>query len=116
MDQYGKARVYVTLCTKQGTPIPDQEILFTTTCGVFSCKPLDSEDTAAVDSTLYECDHTDKNGKAMVYIVNIPFNNRGNVTASCDYGALSVKASCFYLITRHIVRKKVQTKPVLKRS
>ena len=105
-DQSGKARVYVTLCTKEGSPIPDQVIEFTATCGTFSCKPLDSEDTSAVDSSIYECDHTDKNGKVMVYLVNIPFNNKGSVTASCVYGSLSVKASCTFLISRYQVKGK----------
>ena len=106
MEQHGKARVYITLCTKEGTPIPDQVIELTATCGTLSCKPLDSEDTAAVDSSIYECDHTDKNGKAMVYLVNIPFNNRGSVTVTCDYGSLSVKASCTFLISRYEIKGK----------
>jgi hypothetical protein len=106
MDHYGKARVYVTLCSREGAPIPDQEIEFTASCGAFSCKPLDIEDTSAVDSSLSSCDMTDKDGKVMVYLVNIPFNNQGSVTASCDYGSLSVKASCAFLISRYEVKNK----------
>jgi hypothetical protein len=106
MDRTGKARVYVTLSTKQGEPIADQEIVFEANCGTFSCKPMDSEDTASVDSSLYECDHTDKNGRVMVYLVNIPFNNQGSVTATCDYGSLSVKASCTFLISRYALKSK----------
>jgi hypothetical protein len=105
-DQSGKARVYITLCTKEGSPIPDQIIELTANCGTFSCKPLDSGDTSAIDSSIYECDHTDKNGKAMVYLVNIPFNNRGSVTATCDYGSLSVKATCTFLISRYQMKGK----------
>jgi len=111
MDNSGKARVYVTLCSKEGTPIPDQEIQLAASCGTFSCKPLDAEDSSGVDSTIYDCDHTDKNGKVMVYLVNIPFNNQGSVTAVCDYGSLSVKASCTFLITRHAIVGKPQKKP-----
>jgi hypothetical protein len=113
-DNSGKARVYVTLCTRDGAPIPDQEIQLTASCGTFSCKPLDSEDTSVVDSSIYECDHTDKNGKVMVYLVNIPFNNQGSVTATCDYGSLSVKASCTFLISRYSLAQKNRRKPLSK--
>jgi hypothetical protein len=106
LEQRGKARVYVTLCTRDGKPIPDQEILLSATCGTFSCKPVDFEDSAGVDTTLGSCNITDKNGKVMVYLVNIPFNNQGGVTAACDYGTMSVHASCTFLITRHTVKGK----------
>jgi hypothetical protein len=110
-DKAGKARVYVTVTTKEGAPIPDQEVFFSATCGTFSCKPLDSEDTTSIDSTLIGCDRTDKNGKAMVYIVNIPFNNQGGVTAECYYNSLYVKATCTFLITRYAVKDKPRKTP-----
>jgi hypothetical protein len=105
-DQSGKARVYVTLSTREGEPIPDQEINFSANCGTFSCKPLDLEDTSAVDSTLFGCDRTDKSGKVMVYLVNVPFNKQGSVIATCDYGSLSVKASCTFKISRYYTADK----------
>lgn len=109
-EQYGKARLYVTLTTQDGTPIPQQQIIFSANCGVLTCQVRDIGDTTAIDSTLFNCDYTDKNGKVMVYLVNIPFNNQGRVTASCDYGTLSVSASCTFLITRHLMARK----PVIK--
>jgi hypothetical protein len=115
LEQYGKARVYVSLATQDGTPIPQQQIMFGANCGVFTCQVRDPGDTTAIDSTLFNCDYTDKNGKVMVYLVNIPFNNQGRVTASCDYGTLSVSASCTFLITRHVVARKPVTKQATQR-
>jgi hypothetical protein len=115
LEQRGKARVYATLCTREGKPIPSQEIQLTASSGTFSCKPLDLEDTMAIDSSLEPCTITDKAGKIMVYLVNIPFNNQGSVTVSCDYGALSVKASCTFLISRYAVQKKPLKKTTPKR-
>jgi len=37
--QIWQGRVYVTLCTKEGRPIPFQEIQLTATDGAFSCNP-----------------------------------------------------------------------------
>jgi hypothetical protein len=110
LEQRGKARVYATLCTREGKPIFGQEIQLTASCGTFSCKPLDLEDTMAVDSSVESCTITDKAGKIMVYLVNIPFNNQGSVTVSCDYGSLSVKASCTFLISQYAVQKKAPKK------
>ena len=103
MDKYGKARVYVTLCTKEGRPIPFQEIQLTATEGTFSCKPTDVEDTVIAETSIQNCNSTDSSGKIMIYLANIPFNIKGTVTASCDYGAMSVRAACTYMVTRRSV-------------
>ena len=110
-EQYGKARVYATLMTKDGMPITNQEIQLAANCGEFSCKPSDAEDPTVVDSAIASCTQTDKNGKIMVYLVNIPFNVTGHIDAACDYGNMSVKASCTFLISRsHIARKPLKKK------
>ena len=114
MDKYGKARVYVTLCTKEGRPIPFQEIQLTATDGAFSCNPTDVEDTVIAETSIQNCNATDSSGKIMVYLANIPFNFKGTVTASCDYGAMSVRAACTYMITRRSVA--YQNKPVRRKS
>ncbi len=110
-EQYGKARIYATLQTKDGKPIPDQEIELAANCGVFSCKPPDIDDSTVVDTAIGSCTRTDKNGKIMVYLVNIPFNVSGHIDAACDYGSLSVKATCSFLISRsHVARKQAKKK------
>jgi hypothetical protein len=102
-DRYGKARVYVTLSTKEGRPIPFQEIQLTATDGTFSCTPTDVEDTIIEETSIQNCNATDSSGKMMIYLANIPFNIKGTVTASCDYGAMSVRAACTYMVTRRSV-------------
>jgi hypothetical protein len=114
MDKYGKARVYVTLSTKEGRPIPFQEIQLTATDGTFSCKPTDVEDTVIEETSIQNCNATDSSGKMMIYLANIPFNFKGTVTASCDYGAMSVRAACMYMITRRSVA--YQNNPVRRKS
>jgi hypothetical protein len=114
MDQTGKARVYVTLCTREGKPIPFQEIQLVATDGTFSCKPLDIEDTGVVETSIQNCNATDSTGKIMAYLANIPFNIKGTVTASCEYSTMSVRASCTYLITRRSVA--YQKKPASKKN
>jgi hypothetical protein len=102
MDNYGRARVYVTLGTKEGRPIPFQEIQLTTTDGAFSCKPIDVDDTVVEETSIQNCNATDSSGKIMIYLANIPFNIKGTVTASCEYGSMSVRASCTFLVTRRV--------------
>jgi len=46
------------------------------------------------ETSIQNCNATDSSGKIMVYLANIPFNFKGTVTASCDYGAMSVRAAC----------------------
>ncbi len=99
-DQTGRARVYVTLSTREGRPIPFQEIQIVATEGTFSCEPTDIDDTIARENSIQSCNATDSSGKIMVYLSQIPFNIKGTVTASCDYGSMSVRASCTYLVTR----------------
>lgn len=114
-DQTGRARVYVTLCTKEGHPIPFQEIQLVATEGTFSCKPVDIEDSILQETAIQNCNATDTTGKIMAYLSNIPFNVKGTVTASCEYGTMSVRASGTYLITRRTVeykpKKSVGNKP-----
>lgn len=107
VDEYGKARVYVRLCTRENKPIPFQEIQLVSTNGEFSCKPADadSKDTINQNNSVDNCNVTDKSGNAMFYLVNIMFNIPGKVIASCDYGPMSVKVSCTYSITRHYKKK-----------
>src|SRR5271157_304781 len=51
-DQTGRARVYITLSTKEGRPIPFQEIQIVATEGTFSCEPTDIDDTIARENSI----------------------------------------------------------------
>jgi hypothetical protein len=45
-------------------------------------------------------------GTMKAYLVNIPFNKRGKVKATCTYGNFQLKAGGSYIITRKKIRKK----------
>ena len=68
-DQTGRARVYITLSTKEGRPIPFQEIQIVATEGAFSCEPTDIDDTIAREKSIQSCNATDSSGK----ITGLPF-------------------------------------------
>ncbi len=99
-DRFGHGKVEATFRYKDGAPLPNQEIQLSTTCGVFSCKLPDIENE--VDSASFDesCCTTGKDGKILVYLINIPFNSQGAVTASCTYSDVSVKATSTFWIKR----------------
>jgi hypothetical protein len=104
-DQSGHGKVEAFLRYKDGAPIPNQRIEFSSTSGNFSCKLPDIENEVDSSSSDESCFTTGKDGKILVYIINIPFNSQGMVTASCTYDDVSVKATGTYWIKRMLLSK-----------
>lgn len=105
-DQVGHGKVEATLCYKDGAPVPNQVIVLTTTCGNLSCKLPDVENEVDSGSTDITCYTTGKDGKILVYLVNIPFNSEGRVSATCHYKDMTVQASSTYWVKRYLVKKR----------
>jgi hypothetical protein len=106
MDQNGHGKVEATLCYTGGAPISNQVIVLSTTCGNFSCKLPDLENEVDSFSSDISCYTTGKDGKILVYLVNIPFNAEGRVTATCHYKEMTVQASSTYWVKRFVVKKR----------
>jgi hypothetical protein len=106
LDVSGHGKVEAVLRNNKGAPIPGQEIELISTCGNFSCKLPDVEgepDTVSFDRS---CLFTGNNGKILVYLIGIPFNAQGMVTASCIYRDVSLKASCTFWVKRMVIKNK----------
>jgi hypothetical protein len=109
-DVSGMAMVEATLCDRSGIPIPGEEIHMTATCGTLTCPSVYSyapKDSASRDRTCYT---TDRNGRIQVFLHNIPFNTKGRVKASCEYGDIKVQASSTFSVTRKTIKKRGRKK------
>jgi hypothetical protein len=111
LAQYGHGKVEARLCDKKGVAIPFQEIRLTATCGRFCCTLPDLEgiaDSASRDSSCYI---TAKDGRIVVYLLDIPFNTSGKVLAACTYGDMSVKAASTFWVKRFVKKGSQKKKP-----
>jgi hypothetical protein len=105
LDKVGHGKVEAQLKTKSGFGIPGQEIELSSTCGTFSCKLPDIENEVDSSSSAdNSCFFTGKDGKIVVYLINIPFNSQGSVAASCSYRDMEVRATCTFWITKTLVK------------
>jgi hypothetical protein len=102
LAQYGHGKVEARLCDKKGVAIPFQEIQLTATCGRFSCALPDIESNADSASRDSSCYITAKDGRILVYLLDIPFNTSGKVLAACTYGDMSVKATSTFWVKRYV--------------
>jgi hypothetical protein len=104
VDVSGKASIEALLCDKSGTPIPDQTINVTATTGTFTCIP--PEGVIGINTSDRSCFVTGPDGKILVFLVDIPFNQPGRIKATCNYGDFTVHAASSYSITRNVIKKK----------
>jgi hypothetical protein len=104
-ENFGQIRVDVTLCDRDGVPVSDQEIKLSSTAGSFSCLPPDSV-LPPGDSIREPCFFTQSNGKMTMFLINVPFNITGRVTAACSYKKFNLKSSGTFIIKRKTFKKK----------
>jgi hypothetical protein len=104
-DLFGHGKVEAALRYTKGAPIPGQVIHLGAAVGTFSCKLPDIESEADSSSSDNSCYSTGKDGKIIVYLINIPFNSQGTVTASCEYNGIAVKASSTFWVKKMVVKK-----------
>ena len=93
-----EAAIEVSLFSRGGDPIAGQEIKISATNGTFLCNSASSDDRS--------CFTTDSNGKALINLVNIPYNSQVRVKASYDCGNYQVYATGNVLISKKTFKKK----------
>jgi hypothetical protein len=101
----GHGKVEATLRYSKGAPIPGQVIELNSAVGTFSCKLPDILNEVDSSSSDNACFTTGKDGKIIVYLINIPFNSQGTVTASCEFNGIAVKASSTFWVKKMVVKK-----------
>jgi hypothetical protein len=106
----GRAIVTVLLVDDEGNSYPKERVSLTATAGTFVCV-LPEERTDDGGEPPEDCFITGYDGKATVYLINIPINTQVRVTAryECDERAITSTASLS--ISRSVVKKKKQVKP-----
>ncbi len=117
LDRYGHGIVRATFRYESGRPISGTQISLSSTCGELSCVLPDIEGGQDSVSSDQSCFTTGNDGSIRVYLIRIPFNSSGEVTASCAYGDYTVTARCSFWIKRVAVARRAAShrKPGRKR-
>jgi hypothetical protein len=106
----GRAKDVAHLCDSDGDPHSGETLHLTATAGTFICK-LPEEATKEEKETTTDCFTTGADGKATVYLVNIPLNRQVHVKAIYDSDDYTVTGNAKLLITRGKVKKRKQVRP-----
>jgi hypothetical protein len=114
LDMYGHGKVEALLKYKNGAPIRGKKINMKTSAGILTCKLPDIESEVDTFSGDMSCFTTDKNGKVIAYIINIPYNSMGTIEAYCEIDGAEVSASCNFQVKRTVVKKAVPQKKIFK--
>lgn len=103
-----KAIVEVTLVNRDGEPISGGNIELTANFGTLLCKPKTVQDSVNSDanSDSRACFITGEDGKALIDLINIPYNTALRVKASYDCGDYIVKASGNVMLSKKVIHKK----------
>ncbi|MBN1309602.1 MAG: hypothetical protein JXA18_16905 [Chitinispirillaceae bacterium] len=106
----GRALVTVHLFDGDDNPYRGERIELIATSGTFLCRlPEDTAEgeTEAAD----ECFSTGDDGKAKIYLVNIPFNQRVHIKANYDCDGRLITGTASLSVSRSVVRKKKSVRP-----
>ena len=106
----GRGLVTAHLFDGDGNPYRGERIELTATSGTFLCR-LPDDTTGSETGDGKECFTTGDDGKAKIYLVNIPFNQRVHIKANyvCDGRLITSTASLS--VSRRVVRKKRSVRP-----
>ena len=105
----GRGYIEVFLCDKNGVPVPNKEISLITSCGVLSCQAEMYADGRSLSSDK-TCYVTGPDGRAQVYLTDVPFNTQGRVKATSFCNELTVKGSGTFKISRKSIKKRTRSK------
>jgi hypothetical protein len=105
----GRGYVEVFLCDKNGIPIPNKEISLVASCGVLSCQAgmYGDDRSFSSDKTCY---FTGADGRAQVYLADVPFNTLGRVVATSFCNDITVKGAGTFKISRKSIKKRTRSK------
>jgi hypothetical protein len=103
-----KAIVEVTLVTREGNPISGGNIVLSATAGTLLCNPEPVQDSSktSANSDSHACFITGEDGKALIDLINIPYNTAVRVKASYDCGDYTIRASGNLLLSKKVIHKK----------
>lgn len=100
-----KALIEVSLCDKNKNPIAGSEIRISATVGTFIC-PQANDSTGKTNTDDRSCFTTGPDGKALIDLINIPFNTMVRVKASSECGNYKVNASGNVSFAKKTVKKR----------
>jgi hypothetical protein len=109
-DNSGRGYVEVSLCDKNGIPVPNKEVKMVASCGMLSCQAPGWHDDVNSLSTGNTCFTTGADGRAQVYLANVPFNTQGWVKATGFCNEINVSGTGTYMIARKSIKKRTRSK------
>jgi hypothetical protein len=103
-----KAIVEVTLVNREGEPISGGNIELSANAGTLLCIPKTVQDSSnsSTNSDTRSCFITGEDGKALIDLINIPYNTAVRVKALYDCGDYIIKASGNVMLSKKVIHKK----------
>lgn len=102
----GRGKVVVTLCDNDGSPYREQTVELSANAGTFACQlPEEKTDGEEPES---DCFTTGDDGKANLFLINIPLNRQVQVKAAYDCGDYTVNSTASLVISRGKAKRKKQ--------
>jgi hypothetical protein len=110
VDNSGRGYVEVFLCDKNGVPVPNQELKIVSSCGILTCQAPGWHDDNSSLSSDKACFITGADGRAQVYLANVPFNTPGRVKATSLCNNINVSGSGTFKLSRTSTKKHTRSK------
>lgn len=101
-DLAAKAEISVTVLSRDGIPVIGNQIELTANAGTFNCPAVAGES----ESDDKSCFSTNQDGKAIITLINLPFNKSIKVKASTQCGDYVLTASGSVIISKKVIKKK----------
>ncbi|HMA64883.1 MAG TPA: hypothetical protein VKO63_06790 [Chitinispirillaceae bacterium] len=101
-DPAAKAEITVTVLSRDGIPVSGNQIELTANAGTFNCT-ISAGESESDDNS---CFSTNQDGKAIISLINLPFNKSIKVKASTQCGDYVLTASGSAIISKKVIKKK----------
>ncbi len=101
-DPAAMAEITVTVLNRDGIPVSGNQINVTADAGTLNCSALTGESGSDDKS----CFSTNQDGKAIINLINLPFNKNIKVKASTQCGDYVLTASGSAIISKKVIKKK----------
>lgn len=101
-DPAAMAEVTVTVLNRDGTPVSGNQIELTANAGTFNCPASSGE----IASDAKSCFSTNQDGRAIITLMNLPFNKGIKVKASTQCGDYILTASGSAIISKKVIKRK----------
>lgn len=101
----GRAIVTAILTDDNGNPYIGERVELSANFGTFVCR-LPEDSLSSGGESENDCFHTASDGKATVYLINIPYNHTITVRATYDCGGREIVGTASMSISKKVVKKK----------